>query len=117
MMVGDEAACRRAFADLRDRVSQLHLAELDLAAERNHASGASAPSNPWQALVPRFRALRESLTSEGVAGALVVEAYEAAAEACLRAGDLGEYLKCQARVGGCSLACLTPPLTRCHSNA
>ena len=116
-MVGDEAACRRAFADLRDRVSQLHLAELDLAAERNHASGASAPSNPWQALVPRFRALRESLTSEGVAGALVVEAYEAAAEACLRAGDLGEYLKCQARVGGCSLACLTPPLTRCHSNA
>ncbi len=54
-----------------------------------------------QALVPRFRALRESLTSmssDGVSGDLVLAAYEAAAEACLRAGDAGEFLKCQARL-------------------
>ena len=48
-----------------------------------------------QTLVPRFRALRETLTASGVGGPLAVRAYEAAAEACLRAGDDAEFLKCQ----------------------
>ncbi len=51
-----------------------------------------------QPLVFRFRALRESLTSEGVGGALTLRAYEAAAEVCAAAGDTGEFLKCQQRL-------------------
>jgi hypothetical protein len=90
-MVGDEAACRAAFAVLQERMSQLHLARLEI------STPAAETATAWQALVPRFRALRESLTSEGVTGTFVLDAYEAAAEVCLRAGDMGEYLKCQAR--------------------
>ena len=73
------------------------MAELS-GAECVEAAAPAGGSNPWQALVPRFRALRESLTSEGVSGALALAAYEAAAEACLRADDAGEYLKCQCRL-------------------
>ena len=90
LMVGDEAACRRAFASLEARCDALRLEELAVGAPAQAAGG-------WAALVPRFRALRESLTSEGVEGALPLAAYVLAAEVCLRAGDLSEYLKCQAR--------------------
>ena len=104
-------------------MAELRAAEVaapDVALAATAPSGAEA-SNPWQArrtavplfalvhtlashvvarqpLVSRFRALRESLTSEGVSGALALRAYEASAEACLRAGDAGEYLKCQQRL-------------------
>lgn len=88
--VGDEAACRTAFAALQARVAELSAADC--------AVLPAGAANPWQALVPRFRALRESLTSEGVGGALALSAYECAAEACLRADDAGEYLKCQCRL-------------------
>ena len=91
-MVGDEAACRLALVALQERVEQLLLAELSLEA------APSGSASPWAALVPRFRALRESLTSEGVAGELALRAYEAAADVCLRAGDLAEFLKCQQRL-------------------
>ena len=47
----------------------------------------------WRDLVPRFRALRESLLSHGTLDAFVAAAFEASADACLRAGDFGEFLK------------------------
>ena len=93
MMVGDKAACHKAFVALSARVEALRLSQLGVG---ERAGGEAAAE--WQALVPRFRALRESLTSEGVDGELPLSAYLLAAEACLRAGDVGEYLKCQQRL-------------------
>lgn len=92
-MIGDAEACRRAFVSLSARVEALRLSQLGL----GERAGAEAVAE-WQALVPRFRALRESLTSEAVGGELPLSAYLLAAEACLRAGDVGEYLKCQQRL-------------------
>ena len=84
LMVGDEAACRAAFAKLEAQAASLR------------ASGAAAGA--WEPLVPRYRSLRESLTSERVTGELALRAYEASADACLAAGDGGEFLKCQQRL-------------------
>lgn len=84
LMVGDEAACLAAFTRMEAEALALR------------ASGAGAAA--WEPLVPRFRSLRESLTSEGVTGALALQAYEASADVCLAAGDSGEYLKCQQRL-------------------
>eukprot|EP00899_Mesostigma_viride_P010057 jgi/Mesvir1/19052/Mv12814-RA.1 len=54
------------------------------------------PKSHWAALVPKFRMLREALLSLGVgADAFTMKVYETAADVCLHAGDLGEYLKCQ----------------------
>ena len=47
----------------------------------------------WRDLVPRFRALRESLLSHGTVDAFIAAAFQASARACLRAGDFGEFLK------------------------
>jgi len=102
-MIGDEAACARAFAALEARVQALRLEELSSGGEQ--AAG-------WAALVPRFRALRESLTSEAVTGSLPLAAYLLAAEACLRAGDAGEYLKCQQRLVQELLPAAEPPSER-----
>ena len=53
----------------------------------------SGSAQDWAALVPRFRALRESLLSLGADGSLVSAALEASADACARAGDWAEFLK------------------------
>jgi hypothetical protein len=115
--VGDEAACRVAFAALQTRMAELLAAEAQEALQEPApppaAAAGAAANNPWQPLVFRFRALRESLTSEGVGGALALRAYEASAEACLRAGDVGEYLKCQQRL----TTQLYPGATRGDGNA
>ena len=47
----------------------------------------------WEDLVPRFRALRESLLSNNAPLPLSVAALEASSEACLRAGNFAEFLK------------------------
>jgi len=82
LLVGDLDACHRAYDDLKTRVT-LHLAETP-----------AAPQAAWQDMVPRFRALRESIVHLGVDGVFSRQAYELAADTCWRAKDWGEYLKC-----------------------
>jgi len=54
----------------------------------------SSDASRWHPLVHRFRWLRETLVSQRAAtGALARAAFEAAADAALRAGDYGEFLK------------------------
>jgi hypothetical protein len=93
-MVGDLAACRRALDELSACVEALRLKQaLSLTDE-----GALGQEQAWKRLVPRFRALRESLTRDGDDHALTLAAYELAGEACLRAGDLPEALKAVQRL-------------------
>lgn len=47
----------------------------------------------WEDLVPRFRALRESLLSNSAPLPFFTEALEASSDACLRAGSFAEFLK------------------------
>ena len=60
----------------------------------------------WEDLVPRFRALRESLLSNNAPLPLSVAALEASSEACLRAGNFAEFLKAAQQAGACVLPCL-----------
>lgn len=55
---------------------------------------ASAPPKDWAPLVHRYRWLRETLVSQHEAhGSLAATSFGAAADAALRAGDYGEFLK------------------------
>ena len=55
--------------------------------------GVHAGPISWEDLVPRFRALRESLLSNSAPLPLSVAALEASSDACLRAGNFAEFLK------------------------
>ena len=58
-----------------------------------HHCGAHAGPISWEDLVPRFRALRESLLSNNAPLPLSVAALEASSDACLRAQNFAEFLK------------------------
>ena len=61
-------------------------------ARQKQAIAGCAAAGEWAALVPRLRALRESLTSHRAAASFV-RAFELSADAALRAGDHAEWLK------------------------
>ncbi|KAL4435478.1 hypothetical protein ABPG77_006240 [Micractinium sp. CCAP 211/92] len=90
LLVGDLAACQAAFGRLQQRVLELSLAQ-HAALEAGDQDGAAADA--WRDLVPRCRALRETLTSLRELSHFTREVYECAADVCARAGDLGEALK------------------------
>ena len=47
----------------------------------------------WEDVVPRFRALRESLLSNSAQLPFFTAVLEASSDACLHAGNFAEYLK------------------------
>lgn len=108
LMVGDEQACRRELGALQAACVQLSFEQLSM----SEASAKLA----WADLVPRFRALRESLTSEHLDGPICLEAYSLAADCCAFAADKGELLKCLLRLNG-GLACGSPREAEFHACA
>lgn len=80
LLLGSIDACRR------------ELGKLQAAGEALLAAG--APPKDWAPLVHRYRWLRETLVSQHEAnGTLAAAAFGAAADAALRAGEYGEFLK------------------------
>lgn len=117
LLVGDAEACERELASLQQLCAALRLGGLSVRDGDDAAAAFSVAA--WAALVPRYRWLRESLTSERLlATPLALRAYEASAEACLRAGDHGELLNCLLRLtcdrlGGAAPGCCSPELAAC----
>ncbi|KAL4856964.1 hypothetical protein ACK3TF_002662 [Chlorella vulgaris] len=88
LLVGDLTACVAAFQRLEQRVLELSLEQQACIGEPT-ASAVDA----WRDLVPRCRALRETLTSLRELSHFSRQVYECTADVCSRAGDWPEALK------------------------
>jgi len=82
LLVGNITDCQIFFRELKHRVE-------DLIAEDQKPS-----AQTFQAFVPKFRSLRETLVHLDEKGQLCLDAYELSADVCWRAGDWAEFLKC-----------------------
>ncbi|EFN53701.1 hypothetical protein CHLNCDRAFT_136526 [Chlorella variabilis] len=88
LLVGDILQCHAAFDRLQQRVLEL---SLERQACIDETAGSSVDA--WRDLVPRCRALRETLTSLRQLSHFTREVYECAADVCARAQDWPEALK------------------------
>ncbi|KAI3425162.1 hypothetical protein D9Q98_008933 [Chlorella vulgaris] len=88
LLVGDLTACVAAFQRLEQRVLELSLEQQACIGEPTASS-----VDAWRDLVPRCRALRETLTSLRELSHFSRQVYECTADVCSRAGDWPEALK------------------------
>lgn len=97
LLVGDKAACVQAWATLRPQALAM-LAEAQLSRGADCWSPSSKQAEAWDALVRKFRSLRESLVSEHVVDGFTAEVYELGADVCGHARNNPELLKCIQRL-------------------
>jgi len=94
LLCGDLTNCHRVFNELRQSVANITQFDQSCPPEFLGAPRKEV-TDKWQSLVRRARSLRETLVSLHEMSPFTRDAYEMSADICLRAGDWGEFLKCQ----------------------